>query len=59
MSVDQQTRRRLNMQPCSLNIYAAQSHTENARTCRVECAIGWLATRRRMLERRLHEGCRR
>jgi len=32
MSMGQQPRRRLNMQQCGLNIYAAQSHTKNART---------------------------
>ena len=33
-SAAQQTRGRLNMQPPGLNIYASQSRTENARSCR-------------------------
>jgi hypothetical protein len=33
MSVAQQTRGRLNMQPPRFDIYASQSRTENARSC--------------------------
>ena len=34
MSAAQQNRCRLDIQPPGLNIYASQSRTENARTCR-------------------------
>jgi hypothetical protein len=38
MSVPPRARGRLDMQPCSLNIYAPQSCTDNARTCCIQRA---------------------
>ena len=38
MSAPPQARGRLSMQPRGLNIYAPQSCTNNARTCRISCA---------------------